>query len=86
MFKLIKWTLTTFITFIIVYCTISVITSDNFMSVTPGWHTTIYPSQIRITILSLLLLICAGVISWLFRTIYKYISNFAIRLKAKNEI
>jgi hypothetical protein len=55
------------ITTLVVYVTVRLWTSDEAFSVVPGWHTTIYPTGLTLTILTIGILVTSIIVYLVFR-------------------
>lgn len=57
-------------------------TSDAAFSIVPGWHTTIYPRDITITIFTIVFLVTSLLIFLIFRGTIKLLTALWTRLRS----
>ena len=69
------------ITTLVVYLAVRLWASDAAFSIIPGWHTTLYPRDITIVILTSAILVSSLFVSLLFRGIIRLLITLWIRFK-----
>ncbi|MDB5118844.1 MAG: hypothetical protein JWN56_62 [Sphingobacteriales bacterium] len=75
--------LATLLTFVIVYFGVQLFTSDLVLSGTPGWHTTIYPSEIILTRLTFTILVLTLIVYLIYSQTRKILNLLWTRFKNK---
>ena len=75
--------LATLFTFVIVYFAVQLFTSDLGSSITPGWHTTIYPPEVIHTKLTFTILVLTLIVNLIFKQTRKILNLLLTKLKNK---